>query len=63
MIDKEVSSSSTEKQKVQLEENIKSTELAQSSFEEKHDLLPGSASPAMQKNDTERYKHYFSFIC
>nr|XP_020645892.1 transcription factor TFIIIB component B'' homolog isoform X1 [Pogona vitticeps] len=52
--DNKVSSSSTEKQKVQLEENLKSAELAQSSSEEKHGLMLGSAGPAVQKNNMDR---------
>ncbi|KAH0628047.1 hypothetical protein JD844_008717 [Phrynosoma platyrhinos] len=46
-----VSTNTTEEQKVELEENLRLEELAQSSSAENHDLQLESAGPAMQKNN------------
>ncbi|XP_042303749.1 LOW QUALITY PROTEIN: transcription factor TFIIIB component B'' homolog [Sceloporus undulatus] len=53
-IQNEVSTNTTEEQKVELEENLKLEELAQSSSAENHDLQPESAGLAMQKNNMKR---------
>ncbi|XP_053150853.1 transcription factor TFIIIB component B'' homolog isoform X2 [Hemicordylus capensis] len=44
----------TEGQKVPLEQNLRLDKLAESSSADNHDLQPGSASQAMQKNNPER---------
>ncbi|KAJ7335830.1 hypothetical protein JRQ81_013771 [Phrynocephalus forsythii] len=52
--EKEASSSCTGNRKAQPDENLRSAEPAQSSPDEEHGLLPGSAGPAVQKNKLER---------